>query len=85
MGMAPPDLGRRPEMLKITKTRREAARTVLANSREYDADTMIISRDGMVTALKDADKTYNGPETIRYNVAHIDDMVTADGAIREGY
>ena len=72
-------------MTKITNARRAAARTALANSSQYDAGTMVISRDGMVTAIKDADKTCNGPETIRYNVAHIDDMVTADGMIREGY
>jgi len=72
-------------MTKITTARRAAVRTILANSSEYDASTMVITREGMVTALKDADKTYNAPETIRYNVAHIDDMVTADGAIREGY
>jgi len=72
-------------MTAITKARRAAARTILTNSREYDASTMIIHRDGLVTALKDADKTYNAPETMRYAVAHIDDMVTADGAIREGF
>jgi hypothetical protein len=72
-------------MTKITTARRAAARTVLANSSQYDAETMVITREGMVTAIKDADKTYNAPETIRYDVAHIDDMVTADGAIREGY
>ncbi len=72
-------------MTTITKARRAAARSILTNSREYDASTMVITRDGVVTALKDANKTYSAPETIRYAVAHIDDMVTADGAIREGF
>ena len=72
-------------MTTITKARRAAAKTVLANSSQYDANTMIITRDGVVTALKDADKTYNAPETMRYAVAHIDDMVTADGAICEWF
>jgi hypothetical protein len=37
-------------MTPITKARRLAARTILVNSRQYDAATMIITRDGMVTA-----------------------------------
>lgn len=72
-------------MTKITTARREAARTILANSNTYDADTMVITRGGMITALKDADKTGNGPETIRYYVAHIDDVVDTDGTIRGGF
>ena len=69
----------------ITKARREATRTILANGNQYDAASMIIRRDGSVTALKDADKTFNAPETTRYLVAHIDDMVSVDGSIREGW
>jgi hypothetical protein len=72
-------------MTKITKARRNAARTILANSCQYDAATMIITRDGMVTAIKDADKTYNAPETTRHTVGWLDDMVAADGTIREGF
>jgi hypothetical protein len=72
-------------MTHITNARRATVRAVLANSSQYDATTMVIRRDGIVTAIKDADKTFNGTETIRYNVAHIDDIVTADGSIREGY
>ena len=72
-------------MTRITNARREAALAVLTNSGRYDAATMVIGRDGWVSALKDADKTFGGPETVRCIVAHIDDMVTAGGAIREGY
>jgi hypothetical protein len=72
-------------MTKITKAQREAVRTILANSREYDASTMTISRDGNVSARKDPDKTLTPNDTMTYLVGHIDDMVGPDGEIREGW
>ena len=72
-------------MAKITTTRREAARRILVNSAKYDAGTMQINSDGYVTAKHDADKTMHGPAITRYIVAHIDDMVTVDGTIRDGF
>ena len=70
--------------MTITKARRNAAHTVLVNSGVWDASTMHITRDGMVTAKKDADKT-NASENTRYNVASLDDLVTENGEIREGF
>ena len=72
-------------MSKITTARRAVARSVLASSNQYDADTMVITRAGMVTAFRDADKIASAPKTIRYDVGHIDDMVAADGSICDGY
>ena len=72
-------------MTAITKARRVAAFTILDNSNEFNPETMVIHRDGYVSAIKDADKTFNGPETVRYVVGHINDMVNPDGVIREGY
>jgi hypothetical protein len=72
-------------MLKINATVRAAVRQVLSNSREYDASTLRISRDGVVSALKDADKTFAGNDRRRYVVGHVDEIVDKDGSIREGY
>lgn len=72
-------------MTKITKARRAAVVAIIKASREYDADTVRISRDGIVTALKDADKTFAGHDPRRWTVGHIDDLTYADGTIREGF
>lgn len=72
-------------MIKITATVRAALRQVLANSREYDATTLRVGRDGAVTALKDADKTYAGNDRTRYLVGYAADMVTQDGTVVEGH
>lgn len=71
--------------MTITKARRAAARTILANSGVWDASTMTITRDGIVTAQRDSDKTYAGGNTARFVVATLDEMVTADGKVREGF
>jgi len=72
-------------MTKTTVARRSTVIAIIADSREYDATTVRIGRDGSISALKDADKTFAGHDARRYSVGHIDDMVTADGARREGY
>lgn len=51
----------------------------------YVATTMRITRERMVTAVKDADKTFNAPETTRFAVCWLDDMVDSDANIREGF
>lgn len=71
--------------MTITKARREAVRTILANSNVWDADTMHISNEGMVTACKDSNKTMRPHDSTRYLVSYLDNMVTADGKIREGF
>lgn len=72
-------------MTKITKTARKTIRSILIESREYDASTMRISRDGEVSAKKDANKTFGGRENTRYLVGYASDMVDADGNKRSGY
>jgi len=72
-------------MEKISTNIRFTVRSILADSREYDASTMRITRTGEVTALKDADKTFAGNDKTRYVVGHMADMVGPDGARREGY
>jgi hypothetical protein len=67
-----------------TKTIRNTVRAILADSREFDAATMRISRDGQVSARKDADKTFRA-DAGRYLVGNVRDMVAADGTRREGW
>lgn len=69
----------------ITKTQRAAIKTILTNSAKYDASTMRITRDGIVTAKQDADKTFCGNDQNRYHIGYYGDMVTQDGTIREGW
>lgn len=45
---------------------------------------MRIGRDGSVTGLKDADKTFAGNDPVRYLVGYVGDMVDPSGARREG-
>lgn len=61
-------------MTKITKAVREVIKAYIDGT-DYDVDTLRIGRDGSVSAIKSADKTFNGPETIRYFVGHIDDLL----------
>ncbi len=61
-------------MLKIDATVRNAIRTVLTASEQYDAASMRIARNGSVTALKSADKTLVS-DNRRYLVGYASDMV----------
>jgi hypothetical protein len=72
-------------MAKITKLVRASIVKIVDESRQYDARTVRISRDGSVSALKDADKTFAGNDPVRYLVGYVSDMVAPDGSIREGW
>ena len=55
-------------------TSREGRRTVIAmidEHTDYDATTVRFHRDGTISAVKDADKTFNAPETMRLLVCHV--------------
>ena len=71
--------------IKITKAARTAIKAILREGNTYDAETLRIARDGAVTALQDADKTYAGYDPMRYLVGHVSDMVDAQGNRREGW
>lgn len=71
--------------MAVTKTVRTSIIKIVARSREYDARTIRISRNGEVSALKDADKTFAGNDPMRYLVGHVSEMIAPDGAIREGW
>lgn len=61
-------------MNKITKTERAAIVTYVAAHTDYDASTIRIHGD-VVTAIKDANKTFNAPETVRENLGFVADML----------
>lgn len=65
-------------MTSITRSQRAAIKRHL-DATDYDVGTIRIDAAGNVTALKDADKTYNGPETMRYLVGHADDILRDAG------
>ena len=71
--------------MTITASVRAIVLQIVSRSREFDAETVRISRDGLVTARKDADKTFAGSDPSRYVVGHVDEMVATDGSVREGW
>ena len=64
-------------MTKVPAAVRTQIRAIVDSSREYDASTMQIGQDGVVTARKDADKTAAGNDARRYIVGHINDLMAA--------
>lgn len=44
---------------------------------QYDADTVVFEDDGTVSAIKDANKTFNGPHEDRLLVGSINELLTA--------
>ena len=71
-------------MTKITDSVRDTVRKILENSKECDPATMRISATGFVSAKNDPDKTLKR-DARYYRVAHVDDMLDANGVIREGW
>jgi sulfur relay (sulfurtransferase) DsrF/TusC family protein len=60
------------------QTQRGALRAILAASNAYDPDTMRISRDGVVSAQHDANKTMAGNVPGRFMVGYVDDLLNAN-------
>jgi len=61
----------------MTKTTRAAIIAMIDANTDYDVDTIKFHRDGSITALKDANKTFNGPETDRLLVCFVSDFANA--------
>lgn len=60
----------------MTKSNRAKIIAYLANT-VYDTSTVRASAaTGMVTAIKDADKTFSAPETVRHNVGWLAELLT---------
>lgn len=64
--------------MTITKTQRAAVIEYVRSETNYDASTVRISRDGVVSAVLDADKTFNGPHTTRIDLGTVADLLRAD-------
>lgn len=62
----------------MTKIERTAIIALIDAETDYDAATIRFHRDGMISGVKDADKTFNGPETVRLSIGHVSDF--ANGA-----
>lgn len=60
---------------KITQAQRDKVLRYIDRNTDYDIRTVRISANGNVTALKDADKTFNAPETTRYLVGNVSDFL----------
>ena len=61
--------------MQLTKTQRAAIVAYVAEHTQYDAETVRISKDGTVSAIKDANKTFNGPHTERIDIGSVADML----------
>ncbi len=64
-------------MKPLTKAMRAHIVARIAEDSPYDASTVRIHQDGTISAILDADKTYNAPETTRALVGRVEDF--ADG------
>ena len=72
-------------MIKITTAVRSSLRGILERSSQYDASTMQVDRNGIVSARKDADKTFAGYDPLRHYVGRADEMVNQDGTVQESW
>lgn len=62
--------------MTTTPTRRAELVKAIGEMTDYDPDTVRLAKDGRVTAILDADKTFNGPHTTRAFVGYADDLLT---------
>ncbi|KAA8419955.1 hypothetical protein FKW50_06900 [Acetobacter pomorum] len=71
-------------MITVTKEIRDSIVSIIADSAEYDASTVQISKNGEVTAKKDQDKTAVY-DNARYLVGNIEEMIDANGNRQIGW
>lgn len=62
-------------MIKVTKAVRASIVSIIADSAEYDASTVQISKSGEVTAKKDQNKT-SAYDNARYLVGNVETMLS---------
>lgn len=68
----------------VSKRVRAAIYNILSRSARYDANTMRISKDGLVSAREDCNK-HRCLFYRRVIIGHVHDMVTSEGKIKEGW
>lgn len=59
---------------RMTKTTRAAIIAIIDAKTDYAADTVKFHRDGSISAIKDPNKTFDGPEAARLLVGHVSDF-----------
>lgn len=79
------DIGQQAEKLQddwaevIIKAKAESIRNAVTSHIEhetqYDVDTVVFEDDGTVSAIKDANKTFNGPHEDRLLLGTIDELL----------
>jgi hypothetical protein len=75
---------RTPDMTTVSKTLRAAIVKYIAANTSYGTASVRISRDGTVSAIKDANKTANGPHNVRCDVCSVADvrrLITDDAGL----
>ena len=55
----------------MTRAQRAAIIATIEANTDYDIKTVVFHRDGGISAILDADKTFNGPETVRKFITHV--------------
>ena len=58
----------------MTKIERNVIIAKIDANTDYDASTVIFHRDGRISAIKDADKTFSGPHSERLLVGYVEDF-----------
>lgn len=66
----------------MTKTNRTAIIALIDASTDFDAATIKFHRDGTISGIKNADKTFNGPETDRILIGHVSDFANSANPFR---
>lgn len=61
-------------LTKVQEQERSLIKTYIARETRFDAETVVFHGDGTVSAVEDADKTFNGPHTDRLVVGGYDEL-----------
>lgn len=60
----------------VTPSERKLIKQIIADSVMYDVRTLQISKNGEVTAKRDADKCFCGNDRTRYFLGWVDDVIS---------
>jgi hypothetical protein len=66
----------------MTKADRTTIVARIDAATDYDAATIRIHADGRITGILDANKTFNGPETMRALIGYVADWAADDYLLR---
>ena len=60
----------------VTPSVRRRIKAYLAAETDYDPSTLRISSDNTMSAILDADRTYNAPETVRHLIGTVGQILS---------